>query len=249
MEIASNQKTYALFSTPANQKLAANLEQEGAKVFRFAPVTTHKIRFEENSEIVRNRLHEFDWLIFPEIFAVDHFLEILEAGKVDLFELDTVQIFALGEAVADRLRFVQIHSDVIPHSLKKRIILSTLLNYLSKTDLKEVNFLIPGCGNFETEFKTELIGLGANVTEIAVYQAQLDEKDKTANLKALLKGGAIDEFIFDLPEDVLSLKYYLAGEVPAEILSEVKISGTNETAIQALRENDLTGRVFQIKKG
>lgn len=249
MEIALNKKTYALFSTPANQKLAANLEQQGAKVFRFAPVTTRKISSEANSEIVRNRLHEFDWIIFPDIFAVDHFLEILEESQVDVFELDTVQIFALGEAVADRLRFVQIHSDVIPHSLDKRIILSTLLNYLSKNDLKEMNFLIPRCGNFETEFKSELIELGAKVTEMTVYQAELDEKDKTANLKALLKGGAIDEFIFNSPEDVLSLKYYLAGEVPADILSEVKMSGTNETAIQALRENDLTGRFFHIKKG
>lgn len=247
METASNQKTYALFSNVENRELAGKLEQSGAKVFRFSAVTIHPIISEENSETLQNNLREFDWIVFPDVFAADCFLQILEESGIDPFELDAVQILACGEAVADRLRFVQIHADIIPQTIEKETVFSTLLNYLGGENLGNRNFLIAKAAHSEMEFKDELIKSGANVTEIAVYQAQIDDKNKTANLKALLKGGAIDEFIFSSPEDLLSLKFYLSTEDLSEILRDVKTSGTNESAMQALRENDLRPNFFHIK--
>jgi uroporphyrinogen-III synthase len=247
METALNQKTYALFSTAANQKLAVKLEQNGAKIFRFAPVGVRAINTKENAEILRNDLLKFDWIVFPDVFAVDCFLQILEEIEIDAFELDAIHVFALGEAVSDRLRFVQIHADVIPHFIEKQAIISTLLNYLGEDKIKDMSFLIPKAAHFETEFKGELVELASSVTEIAVYELQDSEKDKTVNLKALLKGGAIDEFIFDSPEDLLSLKYYLGGEDLSEIFVDIKTSGTSETVIKALRENGLRPLFFPIK--
>jgi uroporphyrinogen-III synthase len=247
METASDQKTYALFSNVENRELAEKLEQKGAKVFRFAAVTIHRITSKETAETIKNNLREFDWIVFPDVFAADCFLQILEEIGIDPFELDAVQILACGEAVADRLRFVQIHADVIPQTIKTETIFSTLLNYLGEDKLGDRNFLIAKAVHFETALKDELTESGANVTEIAVYQAEIDDKNKTANLKALLKGGAIDELIFSSPEDVLSLKHYLLTEDLSEILRGVITSGTNESAMQALRENDLRPKFFHIK--
>jgi len=247
METAPDQKTYALFSTMENRELAGKLEQKGAKVFRFAPAAIHRVTSKENSEIIKNNLRLFDWIIFPDVFAVDCFLQILEESEVDLFELDAVQILACGEAVADRLRFVQIHADVIPHTIEKQTVFSTLLDYLGKEILAKSKILMPKATHFVPEFKDDLISSGAEITEIPVYQAQIDDKNKPANLKALIKGGAVDEFIFGSPEDLLSLKYYFSTEDLFEILRDIKTSGTNERAIQALRENDLHPKVFQIK--
>lgn len=248
MEIVSNQKTYALFLNVATQKLAEKLESEGAMVFRFSPVATRQIRSEESSEIIKNNLHEFDWIIFPDVFAVDHFLNLLEENKLEFFELDALRVMAFGEAVADRLRFVQLHADIIPPAIDADIIFSTLFSYLGKDDLTGVNFLMPKGLEFETDLTNKLIERGANVSELAVYEIESIEKDKTAKIKALLKGGAIDEFIFDSPEDILSLKYYLASGILSEIMSGIKILGTNETMLHALRENDLHPHFFNANK-
>jgi uroporphyrinogen-III synthase len=245
MEISSNQKTYALFSSPSNRKLIADLEQKGAKAFQFAPIET--VKTDAGKEIIKNNLDEFEWIIFPDVFAVDYFLEILEESEIDLFELDAAQVLAFGESVADRLRFVQLHADVIPHSIETKTIFSTLIDYLGKEDLSGLKFLIPKETTFDSALKHKLTGAGANVTELAVYRLEIAAQNKTANLKALLKGGAIDEFVISSPEDIIALKHYLAADELAEILLDVKISAVNEGSIQILRENKLRPNFFQIK--
>jgi uroporphyrinogen-III synthase len=247
MQTSSNEKTYALFSNPANRKIIAQIEQTGAKVFQFEPVKTEKINID--TAIIKNTFSAFDWIIFPDVYTVDYFLEILEETEIDLFELDEISILAMGEAVADRLRFAMLHADIIPHSIEIETIFAALLSYLGKDKLGGLNFLIPKGSTFDAELKRSLIESGANVTEIAVYRARFDDKIKTANLKALLKGGAIDEFIFTSVEDVISLKYYLFPENAAESLSGTKTSGIDEITMQALRENNLRPSFFQIKRG
>jgi uroporphyrinogen-III synthase len=247
METSSNEKTYALFSAPSNRKLIAGLEQNGAKVFQFAPVETSRIDAGINSEIIKNNLTVFDWIIFPDVFAVDYFLEILEENEIDLFELDASRVLAFGEVVADRLRFVQLHADIIPHSMETGTIFSTLVDYLGKEDFTGLKFLLPSEIAADLDLKRKLIDAKADVTEIGLYQVEISDKNKTANLKALLKGGAIDEFIVSSAEDIISLKHYLAGENLPGIFSDIKISGANETSMQTLRENNLRPQFFQNK--
>ncbi|MGC2236444.1 MAG: uroporphyrinogen-III synthase [Pyrinomonadaceae bacterium] len=247
METSSNEKTYALFSTPANRKIIAQIEQTGAKIFQFASVKTKRIN--AGLENIKNTLFAFDWIIFPDVYAVDYFLEILEETEIDFFELDEIRILAMGEAVADRLRFSQLHADIIPHSIEIETVFAALLSYVGKDNLDGLNFLIPKEITFDSQLQKSLIESEANVSEITVYQALIDEKTKTPNLKALLKGGAVDEFIFTSVEDIISLNYHLFPETPVEILSGIKTSGINETTMQALRENNLRPTFFQIKRG
>lgn len=247
METSSNQKTYALFSNPVHRKLVARLEENGAKVFGFAPIETEIIKTEYNSEIIKNNLTAFDWIIFPDIYTVDYFLEILEKNAIDLFELDAARVLAFGEAVADRLRFVQLHADIIPHSTEIETVFSALTDYLGKETISGLKFLFPMEKTFDSKLKDKLTASGADVTDLIIYQIKIVEKNKTANLKALLKGGAIDEFIITSAEDIVSLKYYLSNENLREVLSEIKISGVDENSMQTLRENNLRPHFFQIK--
>lgn len=251
METSSNEKTYALFSTPVNRKIIDTLEHAGAKIFQFAPVETVKIDAGNNSEIIKNNLNGFDWIIFADVFAVEYFLEILEENAIDLFELDTARVLAFGEAVADRLRFVQLHADIIPHSTETETVFSTLTDYLGKKDLSGLSFLFPKEISFNSELKKKLIDSGADLVETAIYQVKMPEKNKAANLLALIKGGAIDEFIVSSAEDLVSLKRYLSTENLSEILADIKISGVDENSIQTLRENNLRPKFFsyQIKRG
>lgn len=248
METSSNQKTYALFAAPAARKLVNALEEAGAKLFQFAPVGTEKIVCGENDEIVRERLNEFQWIVFPDVFAVEYFLEILQENELDPFELDHARVLALGEAVSDRLRFVQLHADIIPPTTKTNKVLSSLFDYLGKDDLKDLKFLFPREMSTDVQLKNSLIAAGAEVTELGVYRADVPEKNKSANLKALLKGGAIDEFIVSSPEDIVSLKHYLSTEDLAGEFADIRFSGVDEVSMQTLREHELRPGFFQIKR-
>ena len=238
-------KTYALFSTAANRKIIAHLEEKGETVFQFKPIETFR---KENTNMLENKLAETDWIIFPDIYAVDHFVEILEANGTDLFELDAAHTVAVGEAVADRLRFSQLHADIIPANLEAETIFSSLTDYLGGASPAGLNFLIPKGAGFDLEFAKLLTEAGAEVSEIEVYDLDAaPEKNKTANLKALLKGGAIDEFILTSAEDVFSLQNWLSPENLPEYFAETKTSGTNEISVQTLRENNLRPGFFAVR--
>lgn len=249
METSSNDKTRALFSNPANRAILAQIEQTGAKIFQFSPVNAEKINSEADFEIIKNNLSSFDWIVFPDVYTVDYFLEILEENEIDLFELDNISVLAMGEAVADRLRFVQLHADIIPHSTEIETVFDALFSYLGRDNLGGLSFLLPKEFSGDGDFKNDLIESGANVVDFAVYRARVADKNKTANLKALLKGGAIDEFIFTRSEDIISLKYYLSPEKLTEAVAGIKVSGVDEITMQALRENNLRPAFFHIKRG
>lgn len=247
METSSNQKTYALFSNSVYRKLVAGLEQNGAKVFSFEPIKAEIINAESNSKIIINALSEIEWIIFPDVFTVEYFLEILEEIRVDLFELDAARVLAFGEAVADRLRFVQLHADIIPHSTQTETVFSALTDYLGRENFSELKFLFPKEVTFDSKLTDKLIASGANVTEVIIYQIKIAEKNKRSNLKALIKGGAIDEFVITSAEDIVSLKHYLSTENLSEVLSDIRISGVDENSMQILRENNLRPNFFHIK--
>lgn len=240
----AEQKTYALFSSPANRRQIAELEASGANVLQIAPLKIIETNAKENCATVNN-LSEFDWVIFPDVLAVDCFLKILEASGIDFFELDRLSVLACGEAVGDRLRFAQLHADLIPKSTDAETAFSTLAGYLQKGEFNHLNFLAPKAEDFEFELKQKLLDEKARVTEINVYRLEIEEKNEAGKLKALLKGGAVDELIITSPTDVVFLKKIFSSENLSENLSDIKVSGIDEMTIQTLRENNLRPRYFK----
>ena len=247
MKTFTDSKTYGLFSTAANRKIIKNLENGGAKVFLFPPIETEKLETAENNALITNNLSKFDWIIFPDVFAVEYFLEILEAHRIDLFELDEKRILAFGEAVSDKLRFAQIHADVIPNSIEVEDVFTAILNYAGNTELAELYFLMSKEIVFQTELTHKLTEAGAKVTELNIYQTKNEHKNEITKLKTLLKGGAIDEFLFSSPEDIYYLQNYFIGEKLSKVLIEIEVFSTNEITMQTLRENNLLPKHFSVK--
>ena len=239
METSNDSKTYALFSTVANRKIITELEMKGSKVFQFTPVETEKIANDVNNAFIQNDLAQINWIIFPDVFSVDYFVELLEANEFDLFELDEKRIVVFGEAVADRLRFSQIHADLIPNSVEIDDIFSAIVNYVGRDDLSDLSFLLVKDIEYQSEINRRLSKIGAEIIELNIYRKLANDKKEAAKLKTLLKGGAIDEFIFSSPEDVFFLREILTDEKLSEIFSETKVLGTNEITMQTLRENKL----------
>ncbi|HEY0461709.1 MAG TPA: hypothetical protein VGC97_21415, partial [Pyrinomonadaceae bacterium] len=63
----------------------------------------------------------------------------------------------------------------------------------------------------------------------------------------LLKGGAVDEFIFSAPHDLSSLKFLFVEENLPEILNEIRVSAVSEIVFQSLQEAGLRPLYFHHK--
>jgi uroporphyrinogen-III synthase len=208
-----NVKTYGIFATNANKKIIESLED----VITFPAVEFERIDFETNN------LNDFDWLVFTDIFSVDCFLQTLEMQNYELFELDNLRIFASSESISDKLRFQQIHADVIPQKNDVETSFQAIKDYENPDNL---NFLIL---QENTKIEQLLKDANANVSAISTYK--ISEIPNVAKLKSLLKGGAIDEFIFTSPEDVFALNYL--GNLDD---FDIKCVAYNEVTFQTLRE-------------
>lgn len=232
----SADETYALFNSPANRKTIDELYASDAETFIFPELEAQPVLSETLDAALLN-LETYDWLIFPDVFAVDHVISRMHSIGVELFEIDNLSVCALGESVADRLRFSQLHADVITHRADPFSALAEIQNYLGSpeqlTGLRVLSF---------HESKTQdrcahvLSENGADCVSLPVYSLAISEQELVPRFKALLKGGAIDEFIFSSQIDVLSLAHLFPNEHLDELLKDVRITATAQTAKQALEE-------------
>ncbi|CAN5121335.1 hypothetical protein BH20ACI1_BH20ACI1_30930 [soil metagenome] len=231
-------KTYAFFETPHNKKLAVQLANNAVKFFLFPPLETEKIILDEERIALLKNINEFDWLIFTDVLSVDYFLETLTENEIDFFELDAVRVCAFGEAVADRLRFVQIHADLIPNSLTAETVFSNISVYVGENGLADLKFLLIKESSTDFEISELLKKKKIKLIELPIYKAKDFDKNKIARLKTLIKGGAIDEFIFSSPEDLIALKNYFPDDDLEKLFAEVKISAVDANTFQNLKENN-----------
>lgn len=247
METFTDTKSYGIFSNAANRKIIIDLEEAGEKVFLFPVIETESLEIQKNINFFKANLSQTDWLIFPNVFAVDYFLEILEKCEIELFEIDEKRVLTFGEAIADRLRFSQIHADIIPNSIESDEIFSSLQEYLQTEMAENLRFFIPVFRGFENDFVWKLKNKGAEVFESEIFTFKYPFDNQIAKLKALLLGGAIDEIVFTAPDDVFSLTQYVFPASIKAILQQVKCFATNEITMQTLHESGIVSKYFQTK--
>ncbi|MCY7375412.1 MAG: uroporphyrinogen-III synthase [Pyrinomonadaceae bacterium] len=247
MTDSGNDKTYAIFDAPLNRKIVGDLEKSGANIFLFPLIKTEKIELNEKEAAHLTSLENFDWLIFADVFAVDYFLETLAETTIDAFELDDLRVCAVGEAVADRLRFASVHSDVIPAKVETPEVFSALINYIGETG--GLRFLYLASDSDENDLAKNLRAKNAEVVELPIYRAIPNKSSQLIKLKTLLKGGAIDEFILTAPDDLIALKNYLGPENLAGVLAEIVVSAADGVMFQAAKEHYLPRvGLFQTSK-
>lgn len=239
-----NEKTYALFDTPNNKKLIADLEAVGTKIFKISLIEARNREFDESLRIKLKNPKQFDWIIFTDVLTVDFYLNILEENGIDLFELDDVRICAFGEAVSDRLRFVQIHTDVLPTKIDDSTIFDAIKNYVNcETGLNGQHILILQSKYMPVTLSVRLTDAGAKVEEAAIYDFENLRSEEFSKVSALIVGGAIDDFIFSTPEDIILLKFLLStGNLNDNLFEQFTV--TNETMYKCVSELGIKPRYF-----
>lgn len=241
------QTNIGIIKSSANRKIVSDLLAQDAKIIEFPTPKIKRILPENWIETIE-QLSDFDWLVFTDILAVEYFLEILEEREFDLFELDNLRVCSYGEAVSDRLRFVQLHSDVIPSNLEVGNIFKEITAYIAdEKDLKDSKFLIIKGGLDESEIVKLFNAQDVFVREISVYQSMKESSKELTVSKSLLLGGAVDEFIFTSPIDYLFLKQFFAIGNLQDLLAGTKIIASDETTFQFLRENGFKPKLIVQK--
>lgn len=233
-------ETVGVFKTALNKKLIELFKTQGKKVFEFPVNDHHRLNLNTEQVNLLKNITEFDWIIFPDIWAVEHFFEIVENQNFDLFDLDNIRICSFGEAVADSLRYRQIHSDIIPSRVLHQTVFQSIEDYISgETELKDLKFLVLKPAGGDLKLAALLSENSAKVCELEIYKIDKFDESEFSKLKALLVGGAIDEFIFNAPEDVLNLAVMIGIENLSKVLADINVRAFNEVTRQTLSEFDL----------
>lgn len=242
MALASQAKTYGIFARPGNARIIGQMRAAGGIVVEFPPaVMTPNLLLIPPAAFLQKLAH-YSWLLFADAYAAGAFLECLAAGGIDPFILDEKQICAAGESVADILRFSQLHADVVAPDTQPARILSALSAYLMGS-LKMESFLIVRGAGAPPAIKAILKNMANMADEIEVYSLKFEKPGETAKPKALLIGGAIEEFIFTSPNDLPDLAALAGDLLPA--LKDVRASALDAAALQALREYSIPARLIR----
>jgi uroporphyrinogen-III synthase len=235
--------SYAMFSNESNKQLILKLTENGNVVHSIPPIITIRNDLDEETSRVLKSFASIDWLVFTDVFTVDYFVEFLTENQIDPFNLDAIRICAFGEAVSDRLRFSEIHADIIATSIESNAICNSMMDYIqnasANTNVIVLKRLDAKIGLTEllttSDFKT---------TEIANYRGLEPEPMIFAKTKALIAGGAIDELVFTDPSDFVGLKMIFNEMNIKEVLAGIRLSVVNKLMFQMLFEFGLECRFF-----
>ncbi len=238
------QKSYGMFPNSLNKRIIEELKSKGHNILNFPKVEKKPISLTHNEKEILLNLQNFDWLIFTDVFAVDEFLLHLENLKVDFFELDNLRVCAYGEAVSDRLRFVQLHADVIAYDFDEHEIFLQIKNYLFNEDeFKGLKFIFIKGNQNDYKIVEMLEQKSVCVDPLKLYETNIQEN--IPKLKALVKGGAIDEFIFCSPDEVFDLSIMFGKDKLANYFHEIIVTAKDEITYQTLNEFGFKSINFQ----
>lgn len=239
MDSTIDQKTYGIFSNPANRKLIENLESNGGKVHQFPMPELQKINETQNSQFIGEHFSNYDLIVFTDVLAVECFLELIENGGIDLYDFDEKRVIAFGEAVSDRLRFSQIHSDIIPNKLEEAEIYKAILEYFQSEGIENNKFLIVKDDGINLGLTNNLKLKGAEVGELEIYTLKFAENKEIVKLKVLLQNGALDCFVLSSAEEILYLENLVFPQNISELFKEFAVFAANYETRQCLDEKGI----------
>lgn len=206
-------RNIALFSSPANKKIISDLKNNRSyNVTEIPQFLTHQRKLSEKETESIINFEKFDWLIFTDIFTVEYFLETLKQSEIDLYLLDEINICVLGEAVADRLRFEQIHADIICSMIDVNEVVIRLSAFIKNeyTD-REPKILILKEDSFADELKEKLGAKFKIIKDLSIYYIEEPNDKSISILKAKFTGETFEDFIFTSPEDFVYIQKYFAN--------------------------------------
>lgn len=185
----------------------------------------------------------FDWVMFPDPLSVERLGSVAESEGIDLFEFDSCVICALGEAVADGLRFMQIHADVVPADLLESSIARSVTDYAGgDAALEDRTLLVIGsvAEAMPPGFPSAAFG---EVETVWLYELASDGLGDLPRQKALFRGGAADAVFVSSAFDLVLLRVLERAHGFDVLGAGEELLCADELTKSALRELGLMARV------
>jgi uroporphyrinogen-III synthase len=202
---ALKDRTVLVSSSVASSELAVEFERSGARVITAPEARIHEPESHVALDEAIENLFGYDWIIFANIHAVDHFLRRFHQLDHDINELDDLRVCAIDEAGRTRLEESQIHVDLIPDGHASSKVIEALEAYLGGREaFRTANFLIPRSTS-DDPLPQALEDIGARVDVAEAYRIASTDDSLLAQLRALLVGGGIDYVAFSSRSDVAML--------------------------------------------
>ncbi len=218
-------------------ELVVALEGYGAECLEYAtiqmdPVDSYAILDEE-----LERLHEYHWILFSSINAVQYFFERLYAKGLDARDLKGPDVAAVGRATADFLLHYGIVADLIPAVYTAEGLAESLLDF----GVEGRNILIPRAAKAREFLPETLRGAGAQVTVAPVYQ-NVPPTGYKDGLRAELESGKVDMITFTSSSTVthfLAMLDAASQEELKALLHGVKIAAIGPVTAKTITDNGL----------
>lgn len=107
-----------------------------------------------------------DWMVFTSVYGAKYLFERLFAQGCDIRSLAGIQIAAIGQSTAGRLKEYGIQADLVPENESS----AGLVEAFSKLDVRGKHFLLPAAEVSSQELPEGLIDMGAHVEKWTVYK-------------------------------------------------------------------------------
>jgi uroporphyrinogen III methyltransferase/synthase len=215
--------------------LSRLLSERGAEAIELPAIGIKKITSKELDNAMVN-LKNYHWLVFTSVNGVDAFFRRLSELRLDARALGGLKVAAIGPATAKALEGEGISPDFLPEVYSSE----GLSTGLKKRAIRGKRFLLPRADIADKGLAEGLVGLGAEVDEIAAYKTVplTEEMDKRVILS-----GQIDVIAFTSSSAVTSLISAFGKKVP-EINAKIACIGpkTAETAVKAGLKVDIVAR-------
>ena len=195
-----------LLVAPASN-LIPQLESAGFRTITWPRLQlTPPDNFAALDEAIAN-LYGYDWIIFIDSDAVRFFVERVQQQSLEVSDLDTLRVCAIGEATATALEHARVHVDVVATQTNPSAIIEQMATYAGGIEqLNRLSFLLPQAAIGRDYLKDDIENIGARADVVVSYQTVAnDDLTRLAALHSMLLTGSVDAVVFATPDEVFEL--------------------------------------------
>ncbi|MCO6510577.1 MAG: uroporphyrinogen-III synthase [Aridibacter famidurans] len=195
--------TIAVLGGDRNTRYAERLRGLGYDIVNIQLVEYRSGVLELGKKHELDHPERFDLLIFADETAVECVGEFVRETSMDPTDFDQTITVALGESVADRLRSLPIHSDVIPAKSDSATAFESISAYLGGEEaLNGLTVLLVAAVETSAIPAAELRKAGCLVYTLKFSTLLGIDLSAMNRMKALVIGGGVDQVFFSSTLDV-----------------------------------------------
>ncbi len=178
------------------------------------------------------RAHEFDWIVFTSVNAVDAFMDALAEHGRDARAFGSAHVCAVGSATAARLLTCGIRADLVPGDFKAESVFEALK---ALVPLDSLSVLLPRADIGREVLAVRLREAGSVVTEVIAYRTITDEGQRAGDpdVYGMLLNGQIDAVTFTSASAVQAFVRLYGADQVADLLRHTVVAAIGPVTAEA----------------